>query len=171
MAKQEKSGINWWRVIFSLVGMVTMVMMLWRKYERLRKYIQERYGVDVNEKLQDLDTDAIKGEVEKHVKELVSVAVKKTASQIEPMVEEMKQQAEIKKQTSKPTNAAFQLSDRQEQIYQFIKQGGEANMPAISSLISGVTDRTLRRDMTKLEKLGLVRQVGKTRNSVYKTRD
>jgi DeoR/GlpR family transcriptional regulator of sugar metabolism len=40
-------------------------------------------------------------------------------------------------------------------------------MIELSSAFPAVTQRTLRRDMDKLESLGVVKQVGKTRDSYY----
>lgn len=68
-------------------------------------------------------------------------------------------------------SGSFSLSDRQEDIYQMIKREVELDMKSVIDKVPGVSDRTLRRDMTKLEKLGLIKQVGRTRNSVYKLKE
>jgi len=74
--------------------------------------------------------------------------------------------------TSKPRNAIFDLNDRQKEIYDIVKREVEVGMHnLLAKLGGGVTDRTLRRDMTKLERLGLIKQVGKTKGSFYKLRD
>ncbi|MCA9379263.1 DeoR family transcriptional regulator [Candidatus Dojkabacteria bacterium] len=171
MRNTERNNPNFLQFLFGLLGMVLIVVTLWRKFQQVKAYIKQKWDIDITADLQELDKEKIKTEVEKHVKELVSTAVQKADQRIEPIVREVRQQAQEMQNAPRPTTNAFQLSDRQEQIYQFIKQSGEANMPAISALVTGVTNRTLRRDMTKLEKLGLVRQVGKTRGSVYKPRD
>ena len=71
----------------------------------------------------------------------------------------------------KKATVDFGLSDRQESIYQLVRREGEIDMKSVLSKVDGVSDRTLRRDMTKMEKLGLIKQVGKTRNSVYKLKE
>ncbi len=62
----------------------------------------------------------------------------------------------------------FDLNERQEEIYEMIRSGGELTMSDITDSISAVSTRTLRRDMNKLEKLGLIARSGKTKDSVYK---
>ncbi len=76
-----------------------------------------------------------------------------------------------KAQPNKKKVVDFELSDRQESIYQLIRKEGELDMKSVQDKVAGVSDRTLRRDMTKMEKLGLIKQVGKTRNSVYKLKE
>ena len=62
----------------------------------------------------------------------------------------------------------FDLNDRQEKIFEMVKQNGEVTMQTVSDRVSDVSERTLRRDMNKLEKLGLIERFGKTKDSVYK---
>lgn len=66
---------------------------------------------------------------------------------------------------------SFSLSGRQEEIYQSIKENGQLGMSDIAKRINGVSTRTLRRDMIKLENLGLVRHIGKTKDSIYKLKE
>lgn len=61
----------------------------------------------------------------------------------------------------------FGLNSRQEEIYTLIKSSAKATMQEFADKIAGVTTRTLRRDLTKLQKLGLVEQIGKTKDSYY----
>lgn len=78
---------------------------------------------------------------------------------------------ELKKQIKElDADSPFKLNERQEAIYNVIKSAGEATMSDIGDVIAGVTSRTLRRDTTKLEKLGLIEQVGKTKSSLYRIR-
>jgi predicted HTH transcriptional regulator len=74
------------------------------------------------------------------------------------------------KPTTKPAPKlpALNLNKRQEQIYNMIRDRGEVNMQALTKKFSQVSSRTLRRDMTQLEELGLISQSGKTKNSIYK---
>lgn len=65
---------------------------------------------------------------------------------------------------------SFDLNERQEAIYQIVKKEAQASMNTFAGKVAGVTTRTLRRDLTKLEKLGLIEQVGKTKDSFYRVR-
>ena len=67
--------------------------------------------------------------------------------------------------------SVFDLNDRQEQIYSMIRDNGEITMGDIADAITDVSTRTLRRDMNKLEKLGLITHTGKTKDSVYKLKN
>lgn len=59
------------------------------------------------------------------------------------------------------------LNERQIQILKYIKSKKYANMKDINNNFKEVSQRTLRRDMERLEKLQFVRQSGKTRDSMY----
>lgn len=72
------------------------------------------------------------------------------------------------KTEKKTTKNKFGLNPRQSDLLKFIKNNDSSTMYDISRVFSKVTQRTLRRDLEKLEKTGLVKQDGKTRNSVYK---
>lgn len=87
--------------------------------------------------------------------------------------EKKEKEKKSKKVAPEPSEqlSSFKLTPRQEQIYQLISTDGEVSMPTVSSSISDVSPRTLRRDMTKLENLGLVKRVGKTKDSVYKIKE
>lgn len=60
------------------------------------------------------------------------------------------------------------LSERQEQIMDFIDKVDEMAVSDIVQKFKEVTPRTLRRDLEKLENLGFVKQIGKTKDSKYK---
>jgi DNA-binding transcriptional ArsR family regulator len=64
----------------------------------------------------------------------------------------------------------FDLNSRQEKIYREIKDNIELKLTDFAEKIKDVSNRTLRRDMTKLEKLGLIEQIGKTKDSFYRLR-
>jgi DNA-binding transcriptional ArsR family regulator len=60
------------------------------------------------------------------------------------------------------------LSKRQIEVLNFIKLHSDSKMSTISKVFNNVTPRTLRRDLSKLEQMGIVRQEGKTKDAVYK---
>jgi len=59
------------------------------------------------------------------------------------------------------------LNERQIQILNFIRNFDKVTMLNISNKFTDVSERTLRRDMDKLELTGFVIQFGKTRDSYY----
>ena len=87
----------------------------------------------------------------------------------EPIVKAVpKAQVVRVKAEKKPAKNKYGLNPRQNDLLKFIKNNDASTMYDISKVFSKVTQRTLRRDLEKLEKTGLVKQDGKTRNSVYK---
>jgi len=67
-------------------------------------------------------------------------------------------------------NIVWAISERQEEMANFVKtMKKEAfEIKDIAERFKDVSERTLRRDMQKLEKTGLIKQVGSTRNSKYR---
>lgn len=66
-----------------------------------------------------------------------------------------------KKDTSK------KLSTRQEKILALLKEKGEIYPVELKELLPDVSTRTIRRDMTDLEKRGIVQQKGSTKSTYY----
>lgn len=60
------------------------------------------------------------------------------------------------------------LSARGIRIVELLKKMGVVTVSDVRSIEKDVTNRTIRRDMDKLEALGIVEQVGNTRGSSYK---
>jgi len=71
------------------------------------------------------------------------------------------------KKSKYEVKVGFELSDRQSKIFSKLKETRKINMKQISMILPEVSERTLRRDMKVLESLGLVKQVGRTKNSFY----
>lgn len=74
----------------------------------------------------------------------------------------------VKKETKKKEVSTNSAQLRQDAILNFLKSNNEATISEITEEFNDVSSRTLRRDMDKLEKLGLVKQFGKTKDSRYK---
>jgi predicted HTH transcriptional regulator len=68
-----------------------------------------------------------------------------------------------------PTNFSenLELNDRQKKIFSLLKEKGELRVDDIMSQIGGVSERTLRRDMSKLEDLGYSKKLGSTKGAKY----
>lgn len=104
-----------------------------------------------NENKQTLEN--IKEDLGKEVK-VVAKAVKKEQAKIERVAKEV----------------ADVVSGRQSEMVDFVKsmQKEAFEIKDIADRFKDVSERTLRRDLQKLEKIGLVKQIGSTRNSRYK---
>ena len=101
--------------------------------------------------------------------------LKKYLSKIEkPVKKAMDQVSKDAKKTEKKIgkkiatlNIVSGLNERQDKILSILKNKRKLNMMEMASEFGDVTSRTLRRDMEKLEKQKIIRQVGKTRDSFY----
>ena len=56
---------------------------------------------------------------------------------------------------------------RTEEVYRLIKEFKEVDMPILLSRIKGVTERTLRRDLAKLQTMKLIKKSGSTKSAKY----
>ena len=73
----------------------------------------------------------------------------------------------IKKTKNKIKSSRDNLNRRQKQIIDLFDREEKITNEMISSEISNVSRRTLRRDLSVLEEKGYIRQVGKTKGSYY----
>jgi predicted HTH transcriptional regulator len=73
----------------------------------------------------------------------------------------MKEASEVVKK------ATLRLNARQRMILKLFKSRKKLTNDEISEVVKGVTRRTLRRDLTNLEKKGHIKKVGKTKGSYY----
>ncbi len=71
------------------------------------------------------------------------------------------------KPANKKTTPLSTGVNRIDKIQKLLSDKSEIAIPDIRKHFAGVSERTLRRDMDKLEKMGVVKQVGKTKNSYY----
>lgn len=60
------------------------------------------------------------------------------------------------------------LNSRQKDIFKYIQRHGEGKVSTMLNDFKGVTDRTLRRDLNKLERIGIVKRSGSTKSVVYR---
>jgi predicted HTH transcriptional regulator len=56
---------------------------------------------------------------------------------------------------------------RTEEVYKIIKEMKEVDMAALLNKIKGVTERTLRRDLAKLQTMHLIKKSGSTKSAKY----
>ena len=60
------------------------------------------------------------------------------------------------------------LNERQKNLLEKLKSKDVSTVSEINDSFPEVSTRTLRRDLSKLEKLGFIKQLGKTKNTRYK---
>jgi predicted HTH transcriptional regulator len=65
-------------------------------------------------------------------------------------------------------NPVSGLNSRQQELKSYASSRRNFTMQTIRDSFPDVTARTLRRDLDRLQELGIISQEGKTRNSVYK---
>jgi predicted HTH transcriptional regulator len=61
----------------------------------------------------------------------------------------------------------IKLSERQEKVVRVLLEKGKLYPSELQDILSDVSPRTVRRDMTDLEKKGLVEQKGTTKSTYY----
>ncbi|HEC64498.1 MAG TPA: DUF977 family protein [bacterium] len=71
------------------------------------------------------------------------------------------------KATRKLRNTVVGLNERQKKIINLFAEQDRLTNREIERIITGVTRRTLRRDLTELAESGLIKQHGKTKGSYY----
>ncbi len=59
------------------------------------------------------------------------------------------------------------LNDRQKKILDVLKKDKEVTVDLLLKKISGVSERTFRRDMNKFESLGYIKKTGSTKSAKY----
>lgn len=89
---------------------------------------------------------------------------------LDPIVKEVKKtKKKAQKKVAKEVKMLQKkISKRQGEILDYLEENNDIAISDIMKNFSSVSSRTLRRDLSKLEELGHVRQVGKTKDSRYK---
>lgn len=67
----------------------------------------------------------------------------------------------------KKTNSDSRLSARQRDVLAIIEKEKVVEMKALQKRIKGVTERTLRRDLTQIQKIGAIKKIGNTKSVKY----
>lgn len=76
----------------------------------------------------------------------------------------------VNKGAKQVKSAVAELTERQEALLRFIQKYEQATMAAFKDEVKGVTERTLRRDLAKLEAAKLITKHGSTKSAYYKAR-
>lgn len=165
---------NFLRVFFLLIAIVSGIGLVIigiyyvnRNISSIKKLFQSlnemlEDGNVENKELADVKDEAVA--IVKNIEEDVSSDFVKVKKDV------VKKINKVKKKFPEKEDEAFgsALSTRQRSIVNYFDTHSSAKMAEISKNFKNVTPRTLRRDLTKLEQLGVLRQEGKTRDAVYK---
>lgn len=149
----------------------------WNKYFK-NGFNQEKLEKDIKKYVKNIE------KVKKELKNEINSEIESISNRIESSLEEslqseialseFPQKVPSKKSTKKKivtsTKSAkgISLNERQSELLSYISNKGSVGMSEISQNFINVSERTLRRDMDKLESLGKVTQLGRTKNSTYK---
>jgi predicted HTH transcriptional regulator len=75
------------------------------------------------------------------------------------------------KEVKRQRRVALDLTPRQKEVYRLIETSKKVEMRDILSRVKGVTERTLRRDLLKLQEQGLITKKGSTKSAQYLLKD
>jgi predicted GTPase len=154
--------------IIGILSFVFFIYFIYKKAEKLMAFASKLLNDErVSAKLNQMFNESVVGEMVNQIPE----QIENIPAEVEKAVQKVTDTIEKSAPKMAVNTEAFNLNDRQREIYDLIKKEVELNMSAILGKVKNVTDRTLRRDMTKLERLGLINHSGKTRDSVYRLRD
>lgn len=134
---------------FVLFGVAFFALFIYEKHKGKLKPIVKR-------KLR-----LLKRAKEKLDQSLNELNTSETTVKVRERVEDVKQELEEQVKNVK-------LTKRQKEIVKHLEQAGELGMKELSDIFGQVTPRTLRRDLSQLETLGIVKQLGRTKNSFYR---
>lgn len=99
------------------------------------------------------------------LKEDLSVIFSSFKIQIQPKENQLAKPIELPAQM--PTVPPENVTDRQKNILEFIKEKGKAQVWEVKKVFPELSKRTLRRDFESLLKMGLVLRVGSRNNTFY----
>lgn len=134
----------------------------------------------IGEKKEDLER--IEPEIENLIEESIEKIgrTKKTAQdavkEVEPVLETLKSRNIFGLKNTKVSTPKKQvinlprssgLNERQKVILKIAKKQKEISFKDVKGKVRNVTTRTIRRDFSKLESEGILRQIGKTKDSRY----
>ncbi len=140
MCTEKKNSCSFFSLIF---GIFTSFILVFTFLSIFKK--KEEEVVEVKEKFKKEKPNVRKIEKKKEVKE-------------KPKVKKVLKKKEVKENN---------LNDRQNDILSMLKKEKEVKIENIMGEIVGVSERTLRRDMNKLEELGYSKKVGTTKACKY----
>jgi DNA repair ATPase RecN len=125
----------------------------------------EKNKAEILEEVREFEKEVSKNKEFKKAKAAVEEFVSEAPERVTKVVENVQKKVAKVQKASKPLTTGVGRLDKLET---FLSGKSEITIPEIRKHFSAVSERTLRRDMDKLENMGIVKQVGKTKNSFYK---
>lgn len=163
---------NFFRALFLLIAISSLVGIVFIVGYYIYKNLDLFKGLlkNIEDKISDYEltskeVDSLANDVvqlEKKIEKDVKGDVKKVKKEVSKKVSKIAPVKKVKSDKNETLNA------RQKEVLSYIKQNSNSKMSSVSKIFNKVTPRTLRRDLEKLEQLGLLRQEGKTRDAIYK---
>lgn len=150
------------KLVAMLASLMSTAFFLYRHRQQIKEAISRLHYIlkatlSELESHMSVDSEELEFETEKKTK---VVGPKQNKSNSKPVTN-----------PSRAKSPSFELSARQEEIYQLIRSDKRVTISDVEDVVPNVSNRTLRRDLNKLEKLGLIKQMGKTRDSYYTLKD
>lgn len=133
-------------------------------YEKFSDTLEKNKS-EIMEEVREFEKEVSKNKEFKKAKAAVEEFVAEAPERVSKAVKTVQKQVATAQKSSKPLTSGVGRLDKLET---FLNGKSEVTIPEISKHFSTVSERTLRRDMDKLEDKGVVKQVGKTKNSYYK---
>lgn len=161
--------------ILSLFGIIFLFVYYIKKNFGLFKNLVKdiKFGLVSDLNVSDADVDTIKKDlakieerVEKDLVEVKDLVEDKISPRLPIVINLNKNKVLVNKKTVRLKKGELGL--RQKEILNYAKLNSAVKMSDLSRVFKKVTPRTLRRDLGKLEQLGLLRQEGKTKDAIYK---
>lgn len=155
----------------ALIEMLKAILLLGSLGYLVYKYHKQILSVlkEVKKKLDQVDTGDVKDKVNAYLQaaDANKDKNKKANNNSSKQPSDKSQNTNKKKKVQINSKRYEDLLARQQEVYNLIKKLGEATLTDVAARVTNVSKRTLRRDMDSLEEQGLVKQVGKTRDSHY----
>lgn len=141
--------------LFMLVCSVLIGFMLVRKFKS-KDFLMEDNDFDI-------END---GEIDEFTEEDI-IEEAKPIKLVKPIQLITKKTPLEKKLPVKQYHSDTRLSARQREVLSIIEKDNIVEMKVLQKKIKGVTERTLRRDLTQLQTIGAIKKIGNTKSVKY----
>ena len=162
--------------LFLLIGTVGMGYLAMREWQRNKPFYKSRLVGFKNKVRRELEVgreagirkvDELFEDVEETTEAMKQIKPVKKAVEI---IEKALSQSPVESVVENPVTASKKLNSltpRQNVVYAIIKGKKQVEMKDLLMRVSGVTERTLRRDLLKLQALKLISKKGTTKSATY----
>ena len=145
------------KLFINLFRLILLVVSVFTGYIFVKKY-KNRF-LDVSEMSLE--------EVEQVENEIVQMEKEKIMTEKEFLKHPEVTNNEVRKEAVGEDRTTSILSFREQKILNILKGSKIIEMKDLQRAIKGVTERTLRRDLLQLQKVGLIKKIGNTKSVKY----